>query len=69
MLARFRRHAGGFPCIEPDVFQVLQNVALVMAEEMGLIDTIVERKGNNVTLAELSSMTGYEGNLIGIFAR
>ncbi len=47
----------------------MQNVALVMAEEMGIIDIIVERKGDQVELAELSHLTGYDKNLIGMFAR
>ncbi len=47
----------------------MENVALVMAEEMGIIDIIVERKGDQVKLAELSHLTGYDKNLIGMFAR
>ena len=55
--------------LESDFCQILQNVALVMAEEMGIIDIIVERNGDQVKLAELSHLTGYDKNLIGMFTR
>ena len=48
--------------------QVIQNVTLLLAEEMGLIDTIVGKKGVEISLAELSERTGCDGSLIGLFS-
>ena len=39
-----------------------------MAEEMGLIEAIVAEKGEAIKLEDLSRKTGYDENLIGMFA-
>ena len=36
-----------------------------MAEEMGVIDTVVARKGGTISLEELSKNLGFESSLIG----
>ena len=42
---------------------VIQNVSLLMADEIGLMDTVVARKGTG-DLEELSMETGFDGRLI-----
>ena len=46
--------------------QPVHNVAVVMAVEMGLLDTLAARRGESVSSKELARQSAFDETLIGI---